>query len=217
MAGFDSANAPTREKILLAAADLFAQKGYSETTVRELSAAIGVKASSIYYHFPSKNAILMTLIEEYLQTYASALDEQDMFAKLSENPTSDGVLSCHRLLFPAGKEAYYLKVMCVLLQEQHRDPVIRKFIADHFIKNAEKVVEKIIKVLKDLNIIRKDTDPDYWAKSTSGLMYTFSNRFMLGIGDSAPDYTGMGMNDMLKTLYDMMLNTCGVVQGGDVS
>ena len=48
----------TRQKILDCAIDLFATKGYTETTVRELAAAVGVKEASIYNHFSSKNSIL---------------------------------------------------------------------------------------------------------------------------------------------------------------
>jgi hypothetical protein len=41
-------------------------------------------------------------------------------------------------------------------------------------------------------------------------MYTFAHRVMLGIGDNSPDFSGMGMVGLLKHLFDMMLEKCGV-------
>ena len=217
MAGIDSTKTSTRNRILIAAADLFAQKGYAETTVRELSAAIGVKASSIYHHFPSKSAILKTLLEDYLKLYSGTLDDEGLYSRLREHPTSEGIMSCQKLSFPPNQEEYYLKVLCVLLQEQHRNSVIRDFMAEHIIMRAENLVVRIIEALKRLGVIRWDTNSDFWAKTTSSLLYTFSNRMMLGIGDSAPDFMGMGMTDVLKTMYDIMLKTCDAADRVSVS
>ena len=47
----------TKQRILRSAIDLFAKKGYTETSIRELAAAVGVKEASIYNHFLSKNSI----------------------------------------------------------------------------------------------------------------------------------------------------------------
>lgn len=52
----------TRNEILMAAADLFAEKGYSECNLRELAERVGMKAGSFYYHFRSKEEILDELL-----------------------------------------------------------------------------------------------------------------------------------------------------------
>ncbi len=51
-------DAPTAERILVAAAERFATKGYHATTTREIAAAAGVRGASVYHHFASKEAIL---------------------------------------------------------------------------------------------------------------------------------------------------------------
>jgi AcrR family transcriptional regulator len=51
-----------REQILLAAASLFRQKGYAETTLADVAASANTFAGSLYYHFPSKEH----LVEEVL-------------------------------------------------------------------------------------------------------------------------------------------------------
>src|SRR5262245_60997191 len=51
----------TRERILDAALDLFVRKGYGETSLREIAAALGFSKAALYYHFESKQEILLAL------------------------------------------------------------------------------------------------------------------------------------------------------------
>ncbi|MCL2010648.1 MAG: TetR/AcrR family transcriptional regulator [Synergistaceae bacterium] len=199
----------TRQKILDSATDLFAMKGYTETTVRELAAVVGVKEASIYNHFPSKNNILECILEEYLKFTTSFFDRGNLSA-LRENPTADNILSCMRFSFPKGQVDFYLKRLYVILQEQHRNPTVRAFMCERYILNTEQTFEMIVNKLKEFNVLRQDTDPDFWVKTHSSLIYAFTSRLLLGIGDSSPEFSGMGMIELLRNLYGTMLKTCGV-------
>ncbi len=53
----------TRERILETALDLFIERGYEKTSLREIAERIGVTKPALYYHFASKEEILETLIE----------------------------------------------------------------------------------------------------------------------------------------------------------
>lgn len=48
----------TRERILAAAIELFGSQGFESTSMKELAAAAGVRASAIYNHFESKESVL---------------------------------------------------------------------------------------------------------------------------------------------------------------
>lgn len=61
----------TRAAILAATARRFAEKGYADCTLREIAALTGMKAGSIYYHFPSKEKLL----EEVIRTGTDRLVE----------------------------------------------------------------------------------------------------------------------------------------------
>jgi AcrR family transcriptional regulator len=56
-----------RERILTAAATLFARKGVSATTVREIADEVGILSGSLYHHFESKEAIVDEVISSYLE------------------------------------------------------------------------------------------------------------------------------------------------------
>jgi AcrR family transcriptional regulator len=51
----------TRERILVEASRLFALGGYHGTTTREIAAAVGISQPSLFFHFPTKKAILEEL------------------------------------------------------------------------------------------------------------------------------------------------------------
>jgi AcrR family transcriptional regulator len=53
--------ASTRERILNVALDLFSDKGYDGTSLREIAEQLGVTKAALYYHFASKEDILMAL------------------------------------------------------------------------------------------------------------------------------------------------------------
>lgn len=52
-----------RQRVLDAAAKLFRDKGYAATTVREVAECCGIRAASLYYHFPSKDDILAEVFD----------------------------------------------------------------------------------------------------------------------------------------------------------
>ena len=207
---YSSKGSTTKHRILECAATLFAEKGFTETSVRELADAVGLKGASIYNHFSSKNHILEYMLEDFSVHNTDVFAEKNIASILRENPTADGILDCLQLSFPPERQEYYLKVLCVLLQEQLRNPMVKNYMAEYIVLRAERNTKKIIDMLKELNIIRHDADPQYYMEAVSSLLYSFSARMMLGIGDAAPNFTGIGMVGMLRQTFDLMLEKYGI-------
>jgi AcrR family transcriptional regulator len=82
-AGTASVNGALRSRrradMVAIAAELFAQKGYRATTVREIADAAGILSGSLYHHFDSKESIgeeiLSGFINQVLADYRSAVVE----------------------------------------------------------------------------------------------------------------------------------------------
>ncbi len=51
----------TRERILDIALDLFIEKGFDKTSLREIAEKLGFSKAALYYHFASKDDILLAL------------------------------------------------------------------------------------------------------------------------------------------------------------
>ena len=57
---------PSHDAILAAAEKLFAERGYADTSLRELIAACGVSTTAFYARFATKEAVLETLLRDLL-------------------------------------------------------------------------------------------------------------------------------------------------------
>jgi AcrR family transcriptional regulator len=55
-----------REKILQAAAELVARRGYHAVSLADIGAAAGIVGSGVYRHFTSKSAILVALLDQVM-------------------------------------------------------------------------------------------------------------------------------------------------------
>jgi AcrR family transcriptional regulator len=61
----------SRRLVLDSALRLFSTRGYRATSVRDIAEAAGVSTGNLYHHFPDKEAIFRTLLDEYREIVAS--------------------------------------------------------------------------------------------------------------------------------------------------
>lgn len=54
----------TRGKVLLAAAEVFARTGFLSASMNDIVAAAGVTKGAVYFHFASKEALAVAIVEE---------------------------------------------------------------------------------------------------------------------------------------------------------
>ena len=65
----------TRRDILLAAADVFARRGYAAATLAELAEAAGFAAPSLYRYFESKEKIFRSLVDLFVREMDATFEE----------------------------------------------------------------------------------------------------------------------------------------------
>jgi AcrR family transcriptional regulator len=61
-------SADTQQRIMQSARDLFASVGYDATGVSQICEMAKVSKGAFYHHFPSKHALFMALLKEWLDT-----------------------------------------------------------------------------------------------------------------------------------------------------
>lgn len=81
----------TRRAILDAALELFAEKGYFGTTLRDVATAVGVRESALYNYFAGKEALFEALLADHHET------RTERMAPLAEAPIVDGRALLERL------------------------------------------------------------------------------------------------------------------------
>ena len=65
----------TRARIMASALSLFVKKGYEHTTFTDIAARLKLTKGAVYWHFETKETLLVALVEEMLEKFRSRLEE----------------------------------------------------------------------------------------------------------------------------------------------
>jgi AcrR family transcriptional regulator len=139
---------PTEEKIFTAAIDLFAERGYAGTSMREIAREVGVTEGAVYKHYRSKDAILVAIFEHL---------ETEIYRPLPP-PPSPG-LSIFRDLLETLPD-YLLanprmvKISRIMMNEMHSNRTIRDYLHEAFGSRSDSYTESILKAEIDGGRIR---------------------------------------------------------------
>jgi AcrR family transcriptional regulator len=67
----------TRETIRAVALELFSTKGFEQTSLREIAERVGLTKASLYYHYSSKQALLLAVVEPVITGWRTIADEAE--------------------------------------------------------------------------------------------------------------------------------------------
>jgi len=134
--------AKTRETILMAALDVFIEKGVSRTSLQDIAKASGVTRGAVYHHFENKSALLGELLESvrlpldavWMQILSSNIEDPlkklteclvSTFERLVNDPNAKRI---HKVLLYRCE--YNEELSTVLNQESSRTQQILESIQD---------------------------------------------------------------------------------------
>ena len=83
----------TRVRILASALALFVKKGYEKTTFNDIAARLKMTKGAIYWHFASKEALLVALVQEMLAKFQRQLEDQTPKERLTFMTVADTMVA----------------------------------------------------------------------------------------------------------------------------
>ena len=121
-------SAETRTRLLRAAADEFAARGYDGTRVADIAAAAGVSNGALYAHFASKAELLVAALRAHGGRVLA-----DMLAADPERPVADLLLQAGRMLPRHREDRSYLGVEALIAARRHEEVAgpMRGYTSDH--------------------------------------------------------------------------------------
>jgi len=158
----------TREILLKSAINLFAQKGYANTSIREIGAKANISSSIIYHYFKNKEEMLFEIIHSASQDLIQSLRE-------IEDRNADPV-ECLREMLKEQSIIYSLKgkkEAKILAFDVHqlrgkRGESIRK---QQY--NIYNIYRRKIKEIKDKGMLKDDIDLTVLTFSIFGIINSF--------------------------------------------
>jgi AcrR family transcriptional regulator len=153
-----SKGSKTKDKILKTALGLFAVKGYSATTVRDIAGAMDLKQSALYNHFKNKDEILETLVSELTSSAIVTLfADKESVAELHRQGKSllMSISTTFKLIGFDGPNEALVKL---LMQEIFRNERIREIYNEYFYQENVKKLSGIFFAMMQDEMI-KSSDP----------------------------------------------------------
>lgn len=179
----------TKQKILAKALELFSIKGYDAVSVGEIAKAVGIKAPSLYNHFPSKQAIFEEIVEATAAQYEKDTDSIDIhvqnvkadvseFMKITEQELFEKVQWIFSYSIHNETISRFRRMMTI---EQFRSPGLAKLYSTRYVDRVVAYHAEIFRNLIAAGIIAGQ-DPDVLA-----LMYMAPVVTLIGICDRQPE------------------------------
>lgn len=123
-----------RVDILDAAAKLVARKGSSHLTIDAVAAEAGLSKGGVLYHFPSKEALLVGMLEQMVDTISPIVDDYRTKHADKPNPTLRAVIEGSR--FPDGINS---DVATAILAAAAQNPALLDPVRNLFKKRWEQI------------------------------------------------------------------------------
>lgn len=156
------------QKVLDAAAAVFAEKGYLGTTTQNIATKIGIRQSSLYYYASSKEELLEAVCEVGLQGF---VEEAERISQSEQNAPQKirAIILAH--LEPLKRQPNYVQVFLNC----------RK----HLPKASRRAIGKLARGYEDLieGILREGVEAGEFCKDLDCRLTTLA---ILGIGNSVP-------------------------------
>ena len=170
----------TKEKIIEVSLDLFSRKGYSAVSIRDICRQVGIKESSIYYHFKNKQAVFDEILSRFQQKAADMMSGLTS-AMMTDWHTADDsyyMEVCHCFFEKYLMDDFCNKVMRLMLMEQfHNDKVKKAYDYWMFAKPLE-FQSSIFRMLIDREML-PDADPEYIAIRYYAPIFFFAQKWLL--------------------------------------
>ena len=147
----------TKERILMAALEMFSQKGYEGTNIRELSASLGLVKSGIYKHYESKEAIWNALLDRMIAYYGERFGSAEHLPPVPDS-LEDFISMTMQMVNLTIHDEQIVKTRKVLTLEQYRDERARDLATKHFLTGLTEMFTRIFSGMMDKGLLRKD-DP----------------------------------------------------------
>jgi AcrR family transcriptional regulator len=131
--------------------DLFAEKGYDRTSIRDIARAVGITESAIYRHYESKDAILDAIFDQLVN---------QVYAPLPPKKNATGQASIFRQMLE-GLPQYIManpqliKVLRILLYEMNPNEKMRELIKREYGVRAAEYTEALLRKEMDAGRIRQ--------------------------------------------------------------
>lgn len=128
-----------RAQILDAAAQVFAERGFHRTTVRDVAKAAGIADGTMYYHFENKTALLLGILDRLNEAERQAIDLAQAQATDLRTFTHHYFQNHLRVFADQNQQLQRVVLSEVLVNAELRERYIQQIVAPTFVAVLEQL------------------------------------------------------------------------------
>ena len=154
-----------KQKIFDISIDLFSRFGYNGVSIRQIASKVGIKESSIYNHYNSKEAILDSILNYYIERMlAQDIPLDDASANLDVGFDYFYQMGLNAFAMQL-KDEKMSKITRIILIESYHNEKINDFLKKSILEDAIKGWIALFELMKSKKLIREDADSLQLAES----------------------------------------------------
>ncbi|HMK45424.1 MAG TPA: TetR/AcrR family transcriptional regulator [Methanocella sp.] len=183
----------TRERILDAALDLFAEKGFDAVSLREIAEVAGVRKATLYYYFTTKDEILEKIFEysgeRWLNSQARKWPQGGEFEEIITSLGLEGFMTMAEGVFTGWVEDPRVeKMMRIVFVELYHNDQVRKGLREMLDDGGYAFFEAGFATMAKHKLI-KPYDPKVLAlEYISFYMNAFTDYFLIRYGSTSGSF-----------------------------
>lgn len=144
----------TKWRIFCCAVHYFAEYDYSSISMRQLADSVGIRAASIYNHFPSKEAIL-TVMYRYMRMHAERfLPDLDDLLLLAETEAPRAVMERTHFEYPEPLQSLMSKMILICSKLMRSDATADEMLRFMLIDTPRRYMQALLAKMIDSGRIR---------------------------------------------------------------
>ncbi len=146
----------TKDRIFEAAVELFSTKGYQGSSMRDLAGKVEIKESSLYYHYPSKSAILEAILDYYIEGFKASVPDEENIKEILKDFNDPVEFWLFGMVEYFKRQPPLMEATAnILLNEMLLDAQCRGFVLETMFTVQKKATELLLQGLLNRGMIRE--------------------------------------------------------------
>ena len=199
----------TRDKIMDVALHMFSERGYEAVSIRDICGEVGIKESTLYYHFKNKKDILDSLVAKFKAHIDSLLvhvDEITAQPQKKKNKKNDDIGA--QMMDSYMMDSYLFDPFCnlmlrLMMIEQFHNEEIRALYEKTLFTDPYEIQLEVFNRLATAGTIPAE-DVEWIVRETNAYMTMLTYKYLLN-----GDLTEERKAAYHKEVFEFMANTMG--------
>jgi len=145
----------TKEKIFEKSIELFSRKGCNGVSMRQIAKEVGIKESSIYNHYKSKDELIDSIFDYFLSSIKNYRPSDLELNKMMDYMSPEDLLKHLVVSYGRSLNGKLDSIAMIIYSEQFKNEKAKKLMLECILKEPSTYITKLLNMMMEKNLIKK--------------------------------------------------------------